>query len=114
MTGLASQPVSPSQTSEGTICGNDQFPGGTGASFLSQAGGDSPQSGAVAAGYRHAERAILIARVCLAAIFACHEGFEGVTPGSRPLAMCFLKWVRQMRPVVKVAFWILALLSEAL
>lgn len=73
MTGLATQPVSP-------ICGNDPFPGGTGASFLSQAGGDSPQSGAVAAGYRHAERAILIARVCLAAIFACHEGFEGVTP----------------------------------
>lgn len=54
--------------------------------------------------------------VYLAAISACHVGLDGVTFGAHPLAMHFLKGVRQLRPVVKsrVRSWDLALVLEAL
>ena len=52
----------------------------------------------------------------MAAISACHVGFDGVTPGAHPLAMRFLKGVRRLRPVIgpSVPSWDLALVLEAL
>ncbi|XP_065325845.1 uncharacterized protein LOC134621241 [Pelmatolapia mariae] len=55
-------------------------------------------------------------KVYLAAISACHIGFDGVTPGAHPLAIRFLKGVRQLRPMLKssVPAWDLSLVLEAL
>ncbi|XP_025763152.1 uncharacterized protein LOC112846942 [Oreochromis niloticus] len=55
-------------------------------------------------------------KVYLAAISACHIGFDGVTPGAHPLAIRFLKGVRRLRPVLKssVPAWDLSLVLEAL
>lgn len=55
-------------------------------------------------------------KVYLAAISACHVGFDGVTPGAHPLTMRFLKGVRRLRPVLKpsVPSWDLPLVLEAL
>ena len=55
-------------------------------------------------------------KVYLAAISACHIGFDGVTPGAHPLAVRFLKGVRRLRPVVKssIPSWDLVLVLEAL
>ena len=55
-------------------------------------------------------------KVYLAAISACHVGFDGVTPGAHPLAVCFLKGVRRLRPVFKPSVHSrdLALVLEAL
>ena len=55
-------------------------------------------------------------KVYLAAISACHVGFDGETPGAHPLAMRFLKGVRRLRPVFKpsIPSWDLALVLEAL
>lgn len=55
-------------------------------------------------------------KVYLAAISACHIGFDGVTPGAHPLARRFLRGVRRLRPVVRpcVPSWDLALVLEAL
>ena len=55
-------------------------------------------------------------KVYLAAISACHIGFDGVKPGAHPLAVRFLKGVRRLRPVVKssIPSWDLILVLEAL
>ena len=52
----------------------------------------------------------------MAAISACHVGFDGVAPGAHPLAMHFLKGVHRLRPVFKpsIPSWDLALVLEAL
>ncbi|XP_063350743.2 uncharacterized protein LOC134642723 [Pelmatolapia mariae] len=55
-------------------------------------------------------------KVYLAAISACHIGFDGVTLGAHHLAIRFLKGVRRLRPVLKssVPAWDLSLVLEAL
>ncbi|XP_053351317.1 uncharacterized protein LOC128520900 [Clarias gariepinus] len=55
-------------------------------------------------------------KVYLAAISACHVGFDGVSPGAHPLAVRFLKGVRRLRPTARssVPSWDLLLVLEAL
>ena len=55
-------------------------------------------------------------KVYLAAISACHVGFDRATPGTHPLTMHFLKGVHRLRPEVKpsIPSWDWALLLEAL
>lgn len=55
-------------------------------------------------------------KVYLAAISACHTGWNGVTPGAHPLASRFLKGARRLRPPrsVTVPLWDLALVLRAL
>lgn len=54
-------------------------------------------------------------KVYLAAISACHVGFDSMTPGAHPLVMRFLKGVRRLRPTVRssVPSWDLSLVLEA-
>ena len=52
----------------------------------------------------------------MAAVSACHVGFDGVMSGAHPLAMPLLKGVRRLKPVFKpsIPSWDLALVLEAL
>lgn len=61
-------------------------------------------------------RAFSTIKVYLAAISACHVGFEGVSVGRHPLICRFMKGVKRLRPVSKclVPSWDLAMVLNAL
>ncbi|KAI2662618.1 hypothetical protein H4Q32_001518 [Labeo rohita] len=61
-------------------------------------------------------RAFSTIKVYLAAISACHVGFEGVSVGRHPLIGRFMKGVRRLRPVSKrlVPSWDLSMVLNAL
>ncbi|XP_056316727.1 LOW QUALITY PROTEIN: uncharacterized protein LOC130231264 [Danio aesculapii] len=61
-------------------------------------------------------RAFSTIKVYLAAISACHVGFEGVSVGRHPLICRFMKGVKRVRPAVKrlVPSWDLSLVLDAL
>ena len=61
-------------------------------------------------------RAFSTVNVYLAAILACHVGFEGTSVGSHPLITRFMKGARRLHPVTKplVPSWDLVLVLESL